>query len=359
MIDLLIIGAGIVGSWVALHAARRGLTTAVCDVSATARDGITGRNSGVIHAGIYYAPDSLKAFHCIRGKRMLLEFCEAHGVPHAVCGKLIVSGRDGGADAAERLEAIFANATAAGAEDLEMIRRPGETYAHVLGDAAIHSKGTGVVDAAAYHKAVRDAAEAAGAMFLMTRRPVNAEPGRVELAGADGSAGEVVEAAHIVNAAGLQCDEVARLFGEQRYEIRPNRGEYYRLRCSLPYQKLIYPLPHTDSTALGVHYTFQMNGEAYAGPNSVWADHKDDYAITMERRRFFEGLANILDCYEEDDLAPGYSGLRPRLFRDGEAVRDFVLEESRGVIHLLGIESPGLTSAASLGEAVVTKITAA
>ena len=150
---------------------------------------------------------------------------------------------------------------------------------------------------------------------------------------------------------------VAGLAGLRGYEVRPNRGEYYRLRRSLPYRKLVYPLPAASSTALGVHYTFHMNGDAYAGPNSVWADHKADYRITMERRVFFESLEQILDSYTEEDLEPGYSGLRPRLFLEGAPVREFVIEEQPArVLHLLGIESPGLTASPALAEEVVERL---
>ncbi|MCP5482184.1 MAG: FAD-dependent oxidoreductase [Spirochaetales bacterium] len=363
MIDLLVVGSGIIGSWVALVAARRGLVTAVCDQSADPRDGITGRNSGVLHAGLYYEPDSRKARHCIRGRTLAVEFARDRNVPFEICGKLIVTGRhaepDRNQEAETRLLALRDNAVACGATGLELIRDPGGTYPHVLGALALHSKNSGVIDVPAYHAAVRLAAEEAGAIFLLGRECRALQSGRAELLSIREQEGgvEAIECSAIVNAAGLQADVVAGLAGLRGYEVRPNRGEYYRLRRSLPYRKLVYPLPAASSTALGVHYTFHMNGDAYAGPNSVWADHKADYRITMERRVFFESLEQILDSYTEEDLEPGYSGLRPRLFLEGAPVREFVIEEQPArVLHLLGIESPGLTASPALAEEVVERL---
>ena len=363
MIDLLIIGSGIIGSWVALVAARRGLVTAVCDQSADPRDGITGRNSGVLHAGLYYEPGSRKARHCIRGRALAVEFALDRNVPFEICGKLIATGRsaDPHADqeAEARLLALRDNALACGAEGLVLLSKPGRTYPHVLGALALHSIHSGVIDVPAYHAAVRFAAEEAGAIFLLGRQCRALGSGRAELLSIrEQEAGvESIECGAIVNAAGLQADVVAGLAGLNGYEVRPNRGEYYRLRRALPFRKLVYPLPSTSSTALGVHYTFHMNGDAYAGPNSIWADHKADYRITMARREFSESLAGILDSYAEDDLEPGYSGLRPRLFLDNAPVREFVIEEQPArVLHLLGIESPGLTASPALAEEVVDRL---
>lgn len=369
MLDDLIIGGGIVGSWIALHCARLGRRAAVADASEQAGDGITGRNSGVLHAGLYYPPVSRKARHCIRGHVLALEFAEKHGVPFELCGKLITVGRTqagiansnssagpvGNADARQaalaQLEALYANARASGVSGLELMPRPGERFPGVCGELALHSPRTGVIDAARYLAAVRAAAEAAGAMFLPGRRFVAGAAGRAELQSVRDGGVEIVQAAHIYNAAGLHADEVAHAFGVEDFEVRPNRGEYYRLARPAPFRKLVYPLPARDSTAFGVHYTFHVNGEAYAGPNSVSVEHKNDYRILASRAEFHASLARILEGYQPEDLQPGYAGLRPRLFRRGEPCTDFVLHEApRGVLHLLGVESPGLTAAASLAE---------
>ncbi|MCE9597794.1 MAG: FAD-dependent oxidoreductase [Spirochaetia bacterium] len=352
MIDVVVIGAGLIGTWIANECASRGLTVALCDQTDPPGDGISGRNSGVLHAGLYYAPGSAKARHCLRGRKLALDFFKKHNVPYAICGKLITPGEPSHIEDEQRILEIKANAEASGAEDLEILPNPGTKFLHVRGKIALHSKGTGVVDAAAYLKILYRVAEDAGVMILPGRTFVKGEPGEVTLASPDGSL-ETIQCEAIVNAAGLESDSVARAFGLDRFEIRPNRGEYFRLSRTLDTQILVYPLPHIDSTALGVHYTFHLNGDAYAGPNSIWAESKTDYRIAASQEEFHKSLSRILSGFSINDLQPGYSGLRPRLFENGTAMKDFlVLESPKRVIHMLGIESPGLTSAPSLAHEV-------
>jgi len=353
LLDLLVIGAGIVGSWVAYRAALRGLTVGLCDSADRPGDGISGRNSGVLHAGLYYTPGSLKAKHCIRGRILTEEFCRRYNVPHIICGKLITPGYETRPDDEARLLAIEENALKCGAEGLEMVSQPGQKFAGVRGKSALFSSKTGVVDAPAYLKAVDSLSREAGVMLLLGRKFVEGSSGNAIFECRDGSR-EEISANTIVNAAGLTSDEVAFGFGLTEYEIRPNRGEYFRLSKRLPHDILVYPLPHTDSTALGVHYTFHLNGEAYAGPNSIWAENKIDYRITANATDFHKSLSRIISGYEVEDFHPGYAGLRPRLFHLGKPQTDFlILKQPERVIHLLGIESPGLTSAASISEEVV------
>jgi L-2-hydroxyglutarate oxidase LhgO len=352
VLDVLVIGAGFVGSWIALEAARRGLSVAMCDSSARPGDGVSGRNSGVLHAGIYYAPGSLKAKHCVAGRILAEEFCKSHSVPYSICGKIITTGAHASVADVTRLESLLKNAEACGASGLRIIENPGAICPGVLGKTALLSERTGVVDVPAYLRAVHHAAEEAGAFFLPGRHFHSFNGKAAVLKNVEAT--EEIEAACIVNAAGLASDEVARAFGVDGFEIRPNRGEYFRLRRKLEKDILVYPLPHTDSTALGVHYTFHLNGDAYAGPNSLWAEHKEDYRVTASAEDFARSLGTILAGYSAADLEPGYSGLRPRLFKDGQSVKDFVIHrQPANAIHMLGIESPGLTSSPSLAREVV------
>lgn len=365
MLDVLITGAGIVGSWLALVLSRAGLQVAVCDHTSQGSDGVSGRNSGVLHAGIYYPPGSLKADFCVPGHLQTIEFARSHGVPHDICGKLIVTGLQKNVpdeeEALHRLKELQARALQNGVQNLKLLESPGLKHAHVLGKWALYSPTTGVIDVPAYLMAVRKAAHDAGAIFLMRRKMVALSSGSAEIAETnseaeilDGGTHETISFHKFINAAGLQSAAIAMLAGIEGYSIRPVRGEYYRLKKRLPANLLIYPLPSTASTALGVHYTFHVNGEAYVGPNAVPAEHFTDYRITMAREEFYNSLQKITDFYNLDDLSPGYSGLRPRLYFGEKAILDFkILHQPADMLHLLGIESPGLTSAPALAEYIL------
>jgi L-2-hydroxyglutarate oxidase LhgO len=357
-VDVLVIGAGIVGSWAALQALKRKLLTVIVDPSPG--DGVSGRNSGVLHAGLYYDSNSLKAKHCIHGKHLTEQFIERYSVPILRCGKLVTCGRHGSAEAIEMLYDI---ALKNGASELELMQNPGRFYSGVLGELAIHSKGTSVIDAAAYLKALHHAIENAGGILLKGRRYIEGNPEEVTLADTENTT-EKVRCEWLINAAGLHADSIAAHAGLKGYEICPVRGEYFRLRKSYPLKKLVYPLPASlrhgakGDTSLGVHYTIHPSGEIYIGPNAVPASSKEDYRITASAEEFAESLGQIIGTedgpvFHAEDLTPGYAGLRPRLLKDGVPVTDFVIETScPGFFHLLGIESPGLTAAPSLAEAV-------
>ena len=363
MIEILIAGAGIVGSWIALELSRRGKQVAVCDSTANGADGISGRNSGVLHAGIYYPKDSRKARHCIEGRELTIAFAKRQGLPYRICGKAIVAGacpsKHEQETALQKLHELQERGLANGVEGLEIRSDISKDFSYLHAGPALYSPQTGVVDAAALLRAVQREAERQGAIFLWNRSLLDAEirsTGQIAVlqsGHADSGEWERVETGSIINAAGLHSDTIAGILGLSGYEIRPNRGEYFRLKRSFPDSILVYPVPGDASGALGVHYTFHLNGDAYAGPNSRWAAHESDYRIEASREEFYQSLCRITDFYTETDLSPGYSGLRPRLFSNGKPVRDFVIEKDpNGNIHLLGIESPGLTSAPSLAREV-------
>ncbi len=357
MTDILIIGSGIIGCWTALKAAEKGYTVAVCEKEKIPGDGISGRNSGVLHSGVYYKNNSMKHIHCMRGYGLAVEFAEKYKVPYLISGKIITSGRQDefSQEKEEEIQRLFENGKNNGVKDLSILKNPGEKYTGVLGKTALDIPCTGIIDVPVYLKTLIHLCEENGVIFLKDRKFSHQDG--ISFLIDSRSIKEEVEPGIIINAAGLYSDEVVQGFGLAEYSIRPNKGEYFRFRKPLPYRKLVYPVPSKKSTALGVHYTFNTADEAYAGPNSDWAENKEDYKITADRKTYYQSVCNILDCYSEEDLSPGYAGLRPRLFKNEEPIQDFVIiKHPKNVIHLLGIESPGLTSSPSIADAVMNMI---
>ena len=245
-----------------------------------------------------------------------------------------------------------------GAEDVAIIDCD---LPFLLAREALYVGCTGIVDLPAYADALERAVRRSGAEVYLSHSCIAGEAGRIVISNdspASFSEEISLSAGVIVNAAGLYADAVAGLFGLNGYSVVPNKGSYFQLAFPLPIQTLVYPLKSRRSGFLGIHYTPDMNGGAWAGPNTSEAAGKADFAPAGERAAFFNGLSRIVRGYTESDLiGPTRCGLRSRLFENGVACEDFVIREHpKGVVHLLGIESPGLTSAPSLAEEVLTRL---
>ena len=355
-IDALVIGAGIIGSSIAYQLAELGLCVVICDESKNLGDGISGRNSSVLHSGIYYKDHSKKLEHCLRGYRDSLQFFETHQIPYRICGKLITNGNDQTKESLSQLERLYEQGRSRDIPGgIDWVSDVDRKYPFICGSHAIWVPCTGVVDTITYLKTLWRRLEGMGVILLKHRQFVieAGEPFLVDMS--DSRRKDQISSSVYINASGLATDTIARQFGVEGYEIRPNKGEYYRLNKKLPMDFLVYPLPHRSSSALGVHYTFNIAGECYAGPSSLWAHSKSDYEFETSQRDFYQSLSNITTFYQEKDLREGYVGLRPRLFYQGEPLSDFVIHTSKDLyhsIHLLGIESPGLTSAPSIAREV-------
>lgn len=355
--DVIVIGGGVVGLWTALLAAQSGRSVALLERCDRLGAMTTSRNSGVLHGGLYYTPQSLKAKHCVCGRHLSVEFLREQGVPFSICGKYIVpaatqdlDGTASTADGDEALERLRNLAQTNGVEDVD-IRHSDQPFLHP--ERVLHVGCTGIVDLPAYVKALERALRQSGGEIFLKHTCVEAEAGRI-LARSDNEASvdEEFRADCIVNSAGLYADEVARMFGLTGFEVRPNKGSHFQLRVPLPVQTLVYPLPSPHSGFLGVHYTPDMQGMAWAGPNTADAEDKEDFTPDADRSAFFDGLKQIVRNYTVADLiGPNKAGLRARLYENGTACTDFVIRQyPAGVCHLLGIESPGLTSAPSLAQ---------
>ncbi|PJZ36140.1 FAD-dependent oxidoreductase [Leptospira levettii] len=357
---VIVVGSGIIGSWIAYLLAKAGFEVYVFEKSENAGDGISGRNSGVLHSGIYYDETSLKSKFCFRGYEVAIPFFEKNKIPFSICGKVITTGLsdtiEEEKDKQVEIEKLFANGNRLGIPDLELKSNPGYHWKHVLGNTALWIPKTGIVDVPTYLKVLWKLGEDSGVKTLKNKKVIR-ENGGVFALDLQSNVKEELVADYFINACGLYSDELASSdLMNHKYEIKPNKGEYFRLKKQLPYETLVYPLPLKTSTALGVHYTFHLGGDAYAGPNSNWAISKDDYKMNTPRNVYFESLRKITDFYKEEDLSEGYVGLRPRLFLNGEALKDFVIQKELNWIHLLGIESPGLTSSPAIAEEVVRMV---
>jgi L-2-hydroxyglutarate oxidase LhgO len=357
--QVLVIGAGVVGLAVARAAARKGHEVVVAEAANAIGTGISSRNSEVIHAGMYYATGTLRGRHCVRGRRMLYEFCTSHGVPHRKCGKLIVATNQAELD---KIQAIEAQGGINGVEGLELIggnaARAMEPELSCIG--ALHSPETGIIDGHRYMLALRgDLEDLGGAIAVNT--PVTG----VRRKGAQwevtfgGNEGGTFEFDAIANCAGLGAQGVARTMTDYPAARVPRlvlgKGNYFTYAGRPVFSRLIYPTPIVGG--LGVHVTLDMGGRMRFGPDVEWVE-TENYDVNPARAAlFYERIRTYWPGLPDGSLAPDYSGIRPKLGSPKEPQADFLIDAPAqhglpGLVQMFGIESPGLTSSLSLGEEV-------
>ena len=353
-----VVGGGVVGLAVARAVAEPSREVMVFERHGRLGMETSSRNSGVIHAGLYYPTGSLKAESCVAGRRMLYRFAADHGVDHANTGKLVVA-TDAEEDAA--LEALRARAGANGVEGLEW-RSAGwlaREEPALVGVRALDVSVSGVVDAHGLIVALAAAARDRGARIARGLTIDSIEPstdGWILGVGEDR-----VLARHVVNAAGLAADRVAAMAGLDvdalGWRLHPWKGSYFALGggAPVPLRPLVYPLPALGG--LGIHLTRDLAGQTLAGPDAEPADSFRDLDVDESRAdAFARSVGRYLPGVRAEHLRSGYAGLRPKRRADG-TFSDFVLEERpSGLIHLLGIESPGLTAALALAARVARLI---
>ena len=364
-IDCLVIGAGVIGLSCAAAIARRGGEAVVVEAGGAFGAGVSARNSGVVHAGIYYPPGSAKARLCVEGRERLYAYCASRHVAHRKCGKLIVAGADG----VERLKALAANAAANGAGAAMISGDAARRLEPGLGPdiaAAINSPQTGVVDAHGLMTALAGEFEDGGGVTALNAPVVGGGPDGARMGVEIGGAGPArVSARMVVNAAGLFAVDLARLLGGGAGASSPPRayfakGSYFGYAGAHPFSRLIYPTPVDGG--LGVHLTIDLGGAARFGPDVEWLEGGDpaafDYRVDPDRAGdFAEAIRAYWPGVERALLVPDYAGVRPKIAPPGAPPGDFRIDfrplcRDGGLVNLLGIESPGLTAALAIGEAV-------
>lgn len=361
-VHTLIIGGGVVGLACAAVVARRGEPVAILERNRRPGQETSARNSGVIHAGLYYPTGSLKARLCVAGRERIYARCARDAVPHRRCGKVLVATDD--AEVA-RLEAIARQALANGAE-VQMIdaAEVARRVPAVRAVAGLWSPSTGIVDVHALMDSYRHEAEGHGAMLVLDHGVTDlvrrADGWYVTARTAAGATAEI-RATWLVNAAGLDASRIAALAGldVDALDLRqkPCKGDYFTLAAKYTglADHLVYPVP--VHAGLGVHITFDLAGRLMAGPDTEYVGEPRYDVDPAKAAVFGAALRRYLPQITDDDLSPGYAGIRPKLQGPGEPVRDFVVEEASRhgapqLVNLIGIESPGLTASEAIAETV-------
>jgi L-2-hydroxyglutarate oxidase LhgO len=363
--DCVVVGAGVAGLAVARALALAGREVLVLDAAEGIGTETSSRNSEVIHAGIYYPAGSLMARTCVAGKQALYAYCAERGVPHANCGKLIVATD---AAEAEKLTSIQARAAANGVSDLRLLDRAEalalEPALHCT--AALLSPSTGIIDSHAFMLALQGDAENAGAIFAF-HAPVLS--GRVTEEGIEievgGEGAMRLRCRTLVNSAGLHAPKLARGLAGMPSQLIPTeyyaKGNYFTLTGRNPFTRLIYPVPVPGG--LGTHLTIDLGGQARFGPDVEWVDNLD-YEVNPRRGdSFYAAIRRYWPDLKDGVLAPGYSGIRPKIVPPGAPGQDFVIQGPRahgvpGLVNLFGIESPGLTASLALAGLVAEEVAA-
>jgi L-2-hydroxyglutarate oxidase LhgO len=362
--DITIIGAGVVGLAIAAQAAGRNRHVYVLEKNEGFGLETSSRHSGVIHAGIYYPRDSLKARLCVAGNRILYELCQRYNIGHRRLGKLIVAADD---EESGELEALLERGRGNGVEGLKLLSRR-ELKAlepNVAGVAAILSPSTGIIDSHALMQYFISKAVAGGAQIAYKTRVVGIEKvaGGYEVRVEDGGGESSFITGVLVNSGGLYSDNIAGMAGIDidgaGYRLHFCKGEYFSLksRQKTLVNRLIYPVPPSNIAGVGIHITFDLEGRVRLGPNVQYVDGLDYTIDNRHKRLFYDSVKKLLPAVEYDDLEPEMAGIRPKLQPPGGDIRDFVIrdEVGRGLpafINLIGIESPGLTAAPAIAEYV-------
>lgn len=362
-LDCVVIGGGVIGIAVARRLALAGREVVVLEAEDSVGMHTSSRNSEVIHAGLYYPRNSLKARCCVEGRRQLYAYCETRNIPHRRLGKLLVACHE--AELA-RLRDIEERARANGVADLRPLTRReiAELEPAVSCVGGLLSPSSGIVDSHAFVAALRADLEAAGGLVLCRNRVDGVAPSdagfAIRLGGGDGFAA----CRTLVNAGGLWATDVASSIEGFPAKLVPRlhlaKGHYFVLEGKSPFGRLVYPVPADGR--LGVHVTLDIEGRARFGPDVTWIETVDYRFDESRKAAFVDAIRRYWPGLPAERLAPGHTGVRPKLTGPGGPFADFLLQGAdvhgiRGLANLFGIESPGLTAALAIGDRVCGMLT--
>lgn len=358
-----VIGAGVIGLAVARELSKSSESIVLLEKNSSFGEETSSRNSEVIHAGIYYPKDSLKAVTCLRGKHLLYEYCNKYKIDHQRTGKLIVAVNN---EEIKDLEALLETAKANGLEDLRILSKDDikKIEPNIKAEAAIDSPSTGIIDTHSFMKSLSLEAKDQSVEVVYDSEVVAIEKS---------SPGFRVTVSHpqegnfcflsdvVINCAGLYSDEIARMVGikDPNYKLYYCKGDYFRVHNNKGkfIRQLIYPVPVTKGAGLGIHATLDLAGGLRLGPDDEYVDLVD-YDIDQKKNiSFYESVKNFLPFLELEDLGADTCGIRPKLSGSDQPFRDFIINDEsdrglQGFINLIGIESPGLTASLAIAEKV-------
>ncbi|UCH02503.1 MAG: NAD(P)/FAD-dependent oxidoreductase [Candidatus Bathyarchaeota archaeon] len=364
-VDIIVIGAGVVGLAIASEITSRSRELYILEKEADYGLATSSRNSEVIHAGIYYPHDSLKAKLCVQGNPMIYQLCEENNIAYKRTGKIIVATQE---EEVKELENLLRQGQHNGAKNLEMIdeEKVHEFEPRVKGVAALYSPSTGILDVHSlmkyYYKKIKQ--NSTIDPLILNTKVVNLTPKRDGyIVTTKGQESFSLKTTIVINAAGLYADKIAEMAGievdKERYQIHWCKGDYFSLRGKPPVAMLVYPAPPADAYRIkltGIHAIPDLIGRLKFGPNAYYVN-RINYNVESNKEDFWKAITSYLPSIQPNDLHPDMSGIRPKLQRPGESFRDFIIQHEEkkgfsGLINLIGIESPGLTCSPAIAKMV-------
>ena len=371
-VDVIIIGAGVVGLAIAAKISQRYKQVLIIDTNDQVGQETSSRNSEVIHAGIYYPQDSLKAKLCVRGNALLYSHCQQYKVPFKKTGKYIVAVNE---QEQVQLNQIKLKANNNGVSDLEFLNSQhlAKTEPQLTAHSALFSPSTGILDSHEYMQSLLWQAQKNGAFFVgcseFIKALKNKEGFSVEIKNTLDETSSQINCSLLINAAGLNAQHCANnIEGLSSSDIPPLfycRGHYFTYQGKSPFKHLIYPVPEKNTTGLGIHSTLDMAGQIKFGPDIQYIDQInyqfDEQGINQLKTRFAQAIKRYWPHLNTEKLQTGYTGIRPKLQGPGQGFMDFAIHDQsqhgvEGLINLFGIESPGLTASLAIAEHVCAQL---